>query len=68
MIAAIPAAKLDKAAIPAWAVALSFGFSEFAGTYRGTKTITLTNHGTTDVRFTASNEAGGQSRPASVTF
>ncbi|WP_040158861.1 S8 family peptidase [Nigerium massiliense] len=47
---------------------LSFGFQESTTNFRGSKTVTVINHGTKAMTFTASNEATPQSRPATVRF
>lgn len=47
---------------------LSFGLAEFNGTFRGTKTVTLVNHGTQAMTFRAAQEASRQSRPARLSF
>jgi subtilisin family serine protease len=47
---------------------LSFGFSDSSTAFKGTKTITLTNYGTTAVTYKVTAAPTAQSRPASVTF
>jgi minor extracellular serine protease Vpr len=47
---------------------LSFGFAELGSTYIQTRTITVRNHGSTQVRLTPSVAPSAQSRPATVTF
>ena len=47
---------------------LSFGFAEFAKTYRDTRTITITNLSDEPVTYTLSTQASAQSRPATVSL
>lgn len=47
---------------------LSFGFDEFAKTYRDTRTITITNLSDRPVTYTLSSQASAQSRPATVSL
>ena len=47
---------------------LSFGFSEPASVYRGTKAITIHNRSNKPVTYTLASRASAQSRPASLTL
>lgn len=48
--------------------ALSFGFAEPDVSFIGTRTLTITNHGTTAVTYKVTAKASDQSRPASVSL
>lgn len=48
--------------------ALSFGFAEPDVSISGTRTLTITNHGTTAVTYQLTAKASNQSRPASVSL
>ena len=48
--------------------ALNFGFVEASKSFAGEKTVTLTNHGSTPVTYTASVTPTGQSLTATVTL
>ncbi len=47
---------------------LSFGFAESTSSFQGTRTLTLSNHGTSAKVFTIGSEATPQSRTAKVSF
>lgn len=48
--------------------ALSFGFAEPDVSFNGTRTLTITNHGSTAVTYKLTAKASDQSRPASVSL
>ena len=53
--------------VPALDEALSFGFAEPTSSFTGTKTVTLTNHGSSAATYAVSIDKTPQSRPSTVT-
>ena len=47
---------------------LSYGFAELGENFSGTKSLTVRNHGASDVMLNLGSEPSPQSRPASVAF